>query len=61
METKLNHFTAAEITDGFQYNEYEGNGLSNGLWNSKSGVKQPLIDGKRKYKRIFVKNKKVQK
>lgn len=41
--------------------ESEGNGLSNGLWNSASGVKQPLIDGKRKYKRIFVKNKKVQK
>lgn len=39
--------------------ESEGNGLSNGLWNSKSGVKQPLINGKRKYKRIFVKNKKV--
>lgn len=40
--------------------ESEGNGLSNGIWNSESGVKQPLINGKRKYKRIFVKNKKVQ-
>lgn len=41
--------------------ESEGNGLSNGLWDSESKVKQPLINGKRKYKRVFIKNKKVQK
>lgn len=35
--------------------ESEGNGLSNGLWNSKSGVKQATINGKRIYKRIFIK------
>lgn len=35
--------------------ESEGNGLSNGLWNSKAGVKQATINGKRIYKRIFIK------
>ena len=39
--------------------ESEGNGLSNGLWNPASGVKQATINGKRIYKRIFI--KKVQK
>ena len=37
--------------------ESEGRGFSNGLWNSKSGVSQPLISGIRAYKRIFIKHK----
>lgn len=34
--------------------ESEGKGFSNGLWNELSGVAQPLIDGKRRYKRLFI-------
>lgn len=34
--------------------ESEGKGFSNGLWNQKSNVAQPLICGKRVYKRIFI-------
>lgn len=30
-------------------------GGSGALWDSSSGVKQPLVDGKRKYSRIFIK------
>ena len=37
--------------------ESEGRGFSNGIWNSKSGVSQPLISGIRAYKRIFIKHK----
>ena len=37
--------------------ESEGKGFSNGLWDSKSDVSQPLINGERVYKRIFVRNK----
>ena len=37
--------------------ESEGRGFSNGLWNSKSGVSQPLLSGVRAYKRIFIKHK----
>ena len=40
--------------------ESEGKGFSNGLWNSKSGVAQPLVNGKRLYKRIFIRRKQVQ-
>lgn len=36
--------------------ESEGKGFSNGLWYEDSGIAQPLIDNKRKYKRIFIKN-----
>lgn len=36
--------------------ESEGRGFSNGLWNSRSGVSQPLISGIRAYKRIFIKH-----
>lgn len=36
--------------------ESEGKGFSNGLWHEDSGVAQPLVDKKRKYKRIFIKN-----
>lgn len=37
--------------------ESEGKGFSNGIWDKTSNVAQPLIDNKRKYKRIFIKNK----
>lgn len=35
--------------------ESEGKGFSNGLWDEHSKVAQPLIRGKRIYKRIFIK------
>lgn len=38
--------------------ESEGRGFSNGLWDEDSKVSQPLIDGVRVYKRIFIKRKK---
>ncbi|MBQ9591657.1 MAG: adenine-specific methyltransferase EcoRI family protein [Paludibacteraceae bacterium] len=34
--------------------ESEGKGFSNGLWYSDSDVAQPLVNGDRKYKRIFI-------
>jgi len=34
--------------------ESEGKGFSQGLWDSVSGVAQPLINGNRLYKRIFI-------
>lgn len=37
--------------------ESEGKGFSNGLWKEDSKVAQPLINGERKYKRIFIKRK----
>ncbi|MDE5556748.1 MAG: adenine-specific methyltransferase EcoRI family protein [Ruminococcus sp.] len=37
--------------------ESEGKGFSNGLWNEESKVAQPVINGERKYKRIFIKRK----
>jgi len=39
--------------------ESEGKGFSNGLWDEKSKVAQPLISQNRIYKRIFIKNKKI--
>src|SRR5690606_37000562 len=39
--------------------ESEGKGFSNGLWNGKSGVAQAMINGKKVYKRIFIRNKKL--
>lgn len=41
--------------------ESEGKGFSNGLWDETSKVAQPLVNQNRVYKRIFIKNKKVQK
>lgn len=38
--------------------ESEGTGVSNGLWDATSGVKQATIDGVKVYKRIFIKAKK---
>lgn len=37
--------------------ESEGKGFSNGLWITESGVAQPLVNGQRKYKRVFIRNK----
>ena len=34
--------------------ESEGKGFSNGLWDKSSGTAQPLINGDRKYKRLFI-------
>lgn len=39
--------------------ESEGMGFSNGLWDKNSGVSQPLIDGSRVYKRLFIKHRKA--
>lgn len=39
--------------------ESEGKGFSNGLWDESSKVAQPVVDGKRVYKRIFIKNKRL--
>lgn len=41
--------------------ESEGKGFSNGLWDETSKVAQPLVNHNRVYKRIFIRNKKVQK
>ncbi len=41
--------------------ESEGKGFSEGLWDEKSKVSQPLIKNERVYKRIFIKHKKVKK
>lgn len=37
--------------------ESEGKGFSGGLWDSKSQVAQAMIDGRRVYKRIFIRHK----
>lgn len=37
--------------------ESEGKGFSNGLWIEESGVTQPLVQGIKKYKRLFIRNK----
>ena len=37
--------------------ESEGVGFSNGIWDSSSEVAQPMVDGERRYKRIFVRRK----
>lgn len=40
--------------------ESEGKGFSNGLWDETSKVAQPSLNQNRVYKRIFIRNKKVQ-
>ena len=35
--------------------ESEGKGLSNGLWFAEVGIAQPLVNGLKVYKRIFIK------
>lgn len=37
--------------------ESEGKGFSVGLWDDSSGVAQPMMDGKRIYKRIFIRRR----
>jgi hypothetical protein len=37
--------------------ESEGKGFSEGLWNKKSKVSQPLVKNERVYKRIFIKHR----
>ena len=37
--------------------ESEGKGFSDGLWDASSGVPQPLVGGRRKYKRLFIRNR----
>lgn len=39
--------------------ESEGKGFSNGLWNEESKVSQAMVNQKRVYKRIFIKNKRI--
>lgn len=36
--------------------ESEGKGFSNGLWDESSGVAQSTVNGKKTYKRIFIRN-----
>ncbi len=38
--------------------ESEGKGFSNGLWHTDSNVAQPVVNGVRVYKRIFIQQKK---
>lgn len=38
--------------------ESEGKGFSHGLWDSASGVSQPLVGGERVFKRIFIRARK---
>lgn len=35
--------------------ESEGKGVSAGLWDASSGISQPMVNGERKYKRLFIK------
>lgn len=39
--------------------ESEGKGFSNGIWDKNSNVAQAMINGKKVYKRIFIRNKKL--
>lgn len=39
--------------------ESEGKGFSNGIWKEESNVAQAMINGKRVYKRIFIRNKRL--
>lgn len=39
--------------------ESEGKGFSNGVWKEESNVAQAMINGKRVYKRIFIRNKRL--
>ncbi len=37
--------------------ESEGKGFSAGLWNGESEIAQPVVEGERRYKRIFIRRK----
>lgn len=39
--------------------ESEGKGFSNGLWDASSKVAQPVVEGTRIYKRIFIRHRKT--
>ena len=39
--------------------ESQGVGLSNGIWDSSSSKKHPLIDGNKMYARVFIKHKNI--
>ena len=41
--------------------ESEGKGFSDGLWDESSKVAQPLINGEKRYKRIFIKRRQPEK
>ena len=54
MKTILHtEWTVGDVCKGFVYNELE----DWGLWNSASGVAQPVVNGKRLYKRLLIKQK----
>ncbi len=36
--------------------ESEGKGFSGGIWKPESGVAQPLVNGQKKYKRLFIRS-----
>ncbi|MCD8307012.1 MAG: adenine-specific methyltransferase EcoRI family protein [Clostridia bacterium] len=54
--TFLNDFCLAQF-EILGCTESEGLGLSNGLWDESSGVRQPMINGRMLYKRIFIRRK----
>ena len=41
--------------------ESEGKGFSDGLWDESSKVAQPLVNGEKRYKRIFIKRRQPEK
>lgn len=50
-------FPASHCPDQFEIlgaTESEGKGFSNGLWDEASGCSQALVDGKKVYKRVFI-------
>jgi hypothetical protein len=38
--------------------ESEGKGFSCGLWDASSGISQPVVNGERIYKRLFIRHRK---
>ena len=53
-------YSSDNLADRFQIvgaTESEGKGFSNGVFDEKSRTTQPLIDNKRKYKRLFIKSR----
>ncbi len=39
--------------------ESEGKGFSGGLWDPQSKVAQPVVNGQRVYKRLFIRHKQI--
>jgi len=54
MEKENMHGSLSLIVKILGCTESEGKGFSNGLWIKESKVAQPLINGERVYKRIFI-------